>query len=384
MELTYETTYQAAGKVADTIASILLKHQTAAFENGEQNLAAVPEAWVVEKMIDVAFWASLRKEEGSATKLSLAFLPPSQAGKPLLFAQPLQLNSKTLSKLAPGVERAGVHVGVWHKGTELYIWGTTIKLPDYCFVLDVSEPALLVVKQRRIIGLGKFMNVAVLRGDQVKVVDENSGLLPDSPAILTSLLGLSYSAVWNDPVNVLIQIAVSMRAHGRGGILLVTPSRHDKWKNSIVHPLQYPVVPAFSGVADLVGQNCNKVSVSDIYWQNALRREVENITGLTAVDGATVINDRHQLLTFGAKIMRAHDAAPVEQVLFMEPVMDGSPRLLHPSSLGGTRHLSAAQFVHDQRDSLALVASQDGYFTVFSWSKEADMVQAHRIDVLLL
>lgn len=384
MELTYETAYQAAGKVADTIASILLKHQTAALENGERNLASVPEAWVVEKMIDTAFWASLRKEEGNATKISLAFLPPSQAGKPLLFAQPLPLNPKTLSKLAPGVERAGVHVGIWYKGEELYIWGTTIKLPDYCFVLDVSEPALLVVKQRRIIGLGKFMNVAVLRGDQVKVVDENSGLLPDSPPILTSLLGLSSSAVWNDPVNVLIQIAVSMRAHGRGGILLVVSSRHEEWKGSLIHPLQYPVVPAFSGVADLVSSNCNNKNGSDIFLQNALRREVENVTGLTAVDGATVINDRHQLLTFGAKITRAHNSTRAEQVLLMEPVMDGSPRLIHPSSLGGTRHLSAAQFVHDQRDSLALVASQDGYFTVFSWSDHAEMVQAHRIDVLLL
>ena len=41
---------------------------------------------------------------------------------------------------------------------------------------------------------------------------------------------------------------------------------------------------------------------------------------------------------------------------------------LHPSQLGGTRHLSAAQFVYDQRDASALVASQDGRFTIFQWS----------------
>jgi len=382
MELIHETTYQAAGKVSDVIETHFLKHLAAAKENGEEDLACLPDAKIVEKIIDVAFWASLRKEEGASTKISLAFLKPSQAGKPLLFERRLPLNSKVLSKLAPGVERAGVHVGVWHDGDELYIWGTTIKLPNYCFVLDVSEPALLVVKQRRIIGLGKFTNVAVLRGDQVKVVDENSGLLPDSPAILTSLLGLSSSALWNDPVNVLIQIAVSMRAHGRGGILLVTPSTHDNWRASIIHPLQYPIHPAFTGVTDLVQRDDG--TASDIYWQNALRREVENITGLTAVDGATVINDRHALLTFGAKIARADYSTPVEQMQFMEPVIGGSPILIHPSSIGGTRHLSAAQFVHDQHDALALVASQDGYFTVFSWSEQVQMVQAHRIDVLLL
>jgi hypothetical protein len=55
-----------------------------------------------------------------------------------------------------------------------------------------------------------------------------------------------------------------------------------------------------------------------------------------------------------------------------------------PAQLGGTRHLSAAQFVHDQQDAIALVASQDGRFTVFAWSPCEGTVHAHRIDALLL
>src|SRR3954471_23966652 len=204
MELLYKSTYKAASEVAGTIEEHFRKHHEAARANGEEDLAAMPNANIIENMIDVAFWASLGREEGNNTKISLAFLQPCQAGKPLLFEQRLPLNVKVLTKLAPGVERAGVHVGVWHDGEELYIWGTTIKLPNYCFVLDVSEPGLLVVKHRRLVGLGKFTNVAMLKGDQVKVVDENSGLLPDSPDILTSLLGLNSSPLWNDPVNVLI------------------------------------------------------------------------------------------------------------------------------------------------------------------------------------
>jgi DNA integrity scanning protein DisA with diadenylate cyclase activity len=54
------------------------------------------------------------------------------------------------------------------------------------------------------------------------------------------------------------------------------------------------------------------------------------------------------------------------------------------TELGGTRHLSAAQFVHDQRDALAFVASQDGRFTVFAWSPTKQRVHGHRIEVLLL
>jgi hypothetical protein len=382
MELTHESTYQAATKVCGIVASHFDKHLACAEKNGEEELATAPSEKIIEIIIDVAFWASLRKEEGYVTRISLAFLQPEQAGKPLLFERRIPLTAKALTKLAPGVERAGVHVGIWHDEDGLYIWGTTIKLPNYCFVLDVSEPGLLVIKHRRLSGLGKFTNVAMLKGDQVRVVNEDIGQLPDSPEILTNLLGLNASVVWNEPVNVLIQMAVSMRAHKRGGILLVVPSAHDNWRESIIHPLQYPVSPSFSGVADLIRKDGN--IVSEIYWQNALRREVENVTGLTAVDGATVINDEHELIAFGAKITRANRSTPVELIRMSEPVMGGNTMILHPSGIGGTRHLSAAQFVHDQRDALALVASQDGNFTVFSWTAEAEMVQAHRIDILLL
>jgi DNA integrity scanning protein DisA with diadenylate cyclase activity len=70
-------------------------------------------------------------------------------------------------------------------------------------------------------------------------------------------------------------------------------------------------------------------------------------------------------------------------VIVTEPVDDDGPMIVSPSLLGGTRHLSAAQFVHDQRDALALIASQDGRFTVFAWSPSASLVHAHRIEALL-
>jgi hypothetical protein len=67
-----------------------------------------------------------------------------------------------------------------------------------------------------------------------------------------------------------------------------------------------------------------------------------------------------------------------------EPIAGGAPDVVDPALLGGTRHLSAAQFVHDQRDAIALVASQDGHFTIFAWSPCEDMVHAHRVETLLM
>jgi hypothetical protein len=74
----------------------------------------------------------------------------------------------------------------------------------------------------------------------------------------------------------------------------------------------------------------------------------------------------------------------VERVLVSEPIEGGLLVTATPYQLGGTRHFSAAQFVQDQRDATALVASQDGRFTVFKWSPREDGVHAHRIEALLL
>jgi hypothetical protein len=67
-----------------------------------------------------------------------------------------------------------------------------------------------------------------------------------------------------------------------------------------------------------------------------------------------------------------------------EPIEGGEAAIVGASQLGGTRHLSAAQFVLDQRKAIALVASQDRRFTVFAWSPCEDSVHAHRVETLLL
>lgn len=377
-----EPTYQAARAVAATVETHFARHLAAARQRGEQELAPGPDAQTIEAIVDATFWASLRREEGHAPKISLAFLAPEQAEQPLIFERRLPLTPSILTKLAPAVERPGIHLGVWCERDELHVWGATRAIPSLCFVLEVVEPGLLVIKHRRSDGFGKFANVAVLKGDQVKVVDEQGASLPDCPALVTSLLGFTSPSSWNDSVNVLVQLAASMRAHGHGGSLLVVPAGTEAWRQSIVHPILYSIVPAFSGLADLMRQEVRERSQSR--WQGAVRRAVDSVAGLTAVDGATVISNQYELLAFGAKIRRSQGMAPVEQMIVTEPIVGYEAVVVHPVQNGGTRHLSAAQFAYDQRDALALVASQDGRFTIFAWSPCEEMVHGHRVDTLLL
>ncbi|RZK43582.1 MAG: hypothetical protein EOO90_03215 [Pedobacter sp.] len=375
-------TYQAAKLVASKVEAHFAKHLAEANAKGELDLAPQPPARVIEAILDAAFWSSLRKEEGHSPKISIAFLPPEQAGKPLIFSQRLKLNPNVLTKLAPGVERGGIHIGVWHDGYNLHIWGTTLNIPNYCFVVDVSEPGLLVIKHRRIYGFGKYTNVAVLKGDQIKIVEEKSAGNPDCPPMLLSLLDLTAHSYWNDSANILIQLAVSMRAHGRGGAVLLVPNNSDRWKQSVIHPLSYALEPSYNGLAHLVAKD--RPDASQIFWQTALKREVDHLAGLTAIDGATIITDKYELIAFGVKTGRANSSAHIQEVSFSEPISGGDAIVLHPAKTGGTRHLSAAQFVFDQPEAQALVASQDGHFTIYNWSPTLQMVQAHRIDTLLL
>ncbi len=343
----------------------------------------LPDVAAIEALIDAAFWTSLRREEGYVPTVSLALVRPEETPHPLRFTTPLALAPAVLSRVAPAVERPGIHLGVALNGDgkSLVVWGATRALPASCLVLEVAAPGLLVVKQHRGGEQTKYANIAVLEADQVKIIDEQASSLPDCPSLLSSLLGFDTPASWSDSVNVLVQLSVSMRAHRRGGLLLVVPSGSDRWRDSIVAPISYELSPAFSALADLMRQ---QVPHRDRLWQDALGRAVEGIAGLTAVDGATIVTDKHELLAFGAKITRRRGSPPVEQTTVTEPIEGGTADVVHPSSLGGTRHLSAAQFVHDQQDAVALVASQDGRFTVFAWSPCENMVHAHRVEVLLL
>lgn len=373
------TPYPAAAVVAPRIRDYFLRHTAAAHcEAG----APVPDAAVLESLINAAFWTSLRREEGFVPKMSLAYVPPNDDGHSMRFEQPMPLTPHTMAKVAPVVERAGIHLGVWTRDGEPYAWGTTRSIPTLGLVLEIVEPALLVVKHHRGEKTGKYVNVAVLEGDQVKLVDETASSLPDCPALVGSLLGFDSPKSWVGSMNVLVQLAVSMRAHGRGGLLLVVPSTSETWRDSMVAPMAYAISPPYRGLSELVREGVS--GRTGDRFQQSLREVVDVIAGLTAVDGAAVMTDSYELLAFGSKIARRRGSPQVEQVTVTEPVVGGEARTVTPAQLGGTRHLSAAQFVHDQRDAIALVASQDRRFTVFAWSPCSDQVHGHQVETLLL
>ena len=377
-----ERAYAVARLVAPRIQAHFSSHQQLDRRPGAVAVDTIPDEAAIEAMIDTAFWASLRREEAYLPKISLAFLTPGETDHPLVLERPLPLDPAVLTRVSPAVERPGIHLGVAYVDGQLQVWGTARTIPMNCFVAEVVEPGLIVVKHRRGHEAAKFVNVAVLEGDRIKVIDEQASAVPDCPTLLSTLLGFESGDGWNGSLNVLVQLAVSMRAHRRGGLLVVVPPGSSSWRDSIVQPIAYAVSPAFSELAQLVENGGG--GAHQRQWQDSLERAVDAVAGLTAVDGATLMTSTYDVLAFGAKIVRRRGQPQVEQMTVTEPVESNTPIVINPTTFGGTRHLSAAQFVHDQRDSVALVAGQDGRFTVFAWSPCIDMIHAHRIETLLL
>src|ERR1700753_3256090 len=128
--MTYRSAYQAAATVAPAIEAHFKRLLQLAGAEGETDLAPAPPLRVISSVIDVAFRASLRKEEGRSAKISLAYLTSALAGQPLVFEEPILLTPYVLAKLAPAVDRSGIHLGVWDNDGELYVWGTTRAMPD--------------------------------------------------------------------------------------------------------------------------------------------------------------------------------------------------------------------------------------------------------------
>ena len=371
--------YAAARSSAAGLVDYFARHAAAAEAHPSVG-SCLPDVGTVEALIDAAFWASLQREEGYVPEISLAFLPPKRAVRPLMLAQPMPLSPRAMGRLAPAVERPGIHLGVWRDDQGvLRVWGTTRAIPTFCFVLEVLGPGLLVVKHRVQDDSAKFRNVAVFEGEEVTVLSREDADASEHPAVLRSLL--APESAGDRSAEVLIRLAVSMRAHKRGGTLLVVPAGAQAWRDSIVQPVAYAVDPAFTELRDLVLEDSEE---DPIRGHESLGRVVDAVAGLTAVDGATVISDGYEVLGFGVKIQRPDGRPQVERVVVSEPVEGGAAAVVAPLQLGGTRHSSAAQFAQDQRDAVALVASQDGRFTIFAWSPREGMVHAHRVETLLM
>jgi hypothetical protein len=354
-------------------------------------------------LLNVSFWTSFKKEEGRAVTIAVKYVPPEEAYRPFLLKQAIPYTEENILRMSPVLQGAHVDLGVYRDhNDQLMIWGfdtgefSLTARPNLS--MHSLEPGLIRLA---------FADVNIIfTGTRIVCVDKNF-LYSNALAMLVGPTNLGPD---------IKEIITEMSAHRNGGTLLIVPE-HDGWSRSIKEPILYASDPPFdkakisrellNSLADYraryhheygrllrleerhIREHGTQAERLDIHhhqllvghrqrFDEALVRSLKLTSHLTAVDGAVIVNDDLKVLAFGAKI-KPLDTRQSPETLFVSESSTGSvPLEVSLLEFGGTRHQSAAQFVFDQRQSVAFVASQDGIITLLTWHEGVGSVAAVR------
>src|SRR5580704_4129178 len=96
-----QPSYPAARAAALRVHPHYVRHLATRPVEGDGILEFLPDVETIESIIDVAFWASLRREETYTPLVSLAFVAPTRMDTALIFERPVPLGSHALTRLGP-------------------------------------------------------------------------------------------------------------------------------------------------------------------------------------------------------------------------------------------------------------------------------------------
>ena len=354
-------------------------------------------------LINVAFWASFKKEEGRSVTIAVQYAPPDKAHRPFLLQHPLPYTDENLIRISPVLQRSTVECGVWKDDNDqLVIWGLNTSgfstVDGHPLGIYSREPGKMKIAFGR-------LNI-IVTGTRILFIDNNF-LYAHVPSPIAGKTDFGWDVE---------HIITAMYAHGSGGTFIIVPD-NDAWRLSIKEPLLYAASTPFDTVsvnremlefiADhpygsqkeyekffrrrgpwALGDPARDAELNTIHdhflsgqrqdFHEGLVRSLAFIGQLTAVDGAVIVNYDLKVLAFGAKIKPMHARKSPDMLFVSEPATGSVPEEVSLSEFGGTRHQSAAQFVFDQRQCVAFVASQDGIMTMLTWDEDAGRVAAVR------
>ena len=279
-------TYAAAGAVAPSVLGHLTLHVDAARNRGETGLGPVPDERAIARMIDAAFWASLRREEGMQPKISLAFLRRDEAAYPLVLERSIPLEAAALTRLAAIVERPGMHLGVAYQGSELLVWGRSA--PSRSTAASSRSPSracssssITAARRRPSSSTWRCCRATGQGGRRRRV--EPAGL----PVAADVAAGIRFA----------VDMGGQRQRAGaaRGLDACAWPRRRDAGGAG-----RHGCVAAIDGASAVVRslaavQRAGDLAsgpadgVSKRAWREELNRAVDAVAGLTAIDGATVM-----------------------------------------------------------------------------------------------
>ena len=246
--------YPAAHSVAPKVHAHFMRHTAEARTRGEQRARDDPRCRN-HRSADRRGVLGEPAPRGKLRPEDLAGVPGAAeaALHPLMFERPLPLEPARAG--ARGAGRRARRAFIWASGATTATCRSGARRARSRRCASWSRwprPDCSSIKHHRGDEAGKFVNVAVLEGDQIKIVDEQASSLPDCPPLLTSLLGIRFARLMGR-LGQRAGAAGRVDARARPGRRRCSwsPPDSDSWRESIVRPIPYAVVPAFAELAQL-------------------------------------------------------------------------------------------------------------------------------------
>lgn len=325
----------------------------------------LPSREDLAQLVNTAFWASLSKEENRSVRFNLGYYSvPTPPGEGVSFAAPLKYSVAALAKLAPSCGSNGaLLVCPGEDGLEIFgraaAWYSALEI-------KVLDPGQLVVR-------GSMNNVAAISGSEILFIRDY-------------LMGL-YGEIWDrfmtrtpdgkldveDERRVaLINAARRIRGLGHGGAIFVIAN--DDCLEKCISEFTYRAKEGVGALKEALDMDAELKAQGDLLtdgYATGIQAAAEDLAQMTQVDGAVLVREDLSLVGFGAKLTPAN-GNELETVYEVDPLHRSTANYFRVAeSLGGTRHRSAARFIQDNPDALAIVVSEDGVISCFV-SREVD------------
>lgn len=339
---------------------------------------SIPSVRQISQLINTIFWASLATEEGQYAKMAVVVMEAEGVDitKGIMFADAAPFSSSVLVKLSPALQVENSYLMVSFEETgRLRIRGLTQE--PFGLVIRATSPGNIVVSlSGEILAYLSPVQEPLLLGipNWVMQVGRFVGRLFEPNFELAEFLRF---------------LAEAMR-HGRGGTILIVPSSATGWRDSIKdgYLVEADNLRLMWSKKHWEEKSRETTDTDDLTYLDPLspeamnfRRAIAFIGGLTAVDGATILNDKYEVIGFGWKIIPQLDppAAIAVADLLGQPAAEET---IPFKEIGGTRHQSAASFANEHAESVAFVTSQDGRMTLFK-KEDYELRALRRCEVLL-
>lgn len=355
----------------------------------------------LSNILEVAFESTLQREEGRFHRFTI-IAEASSAGKrrkrgsrvtrkPYLFSRNLDYTIRNIRLLSTALDGTSTEIFVRldHESRPKIIgFGDDFEVEGW--VIESLDMGKMRFSVRFVVASTTVeVQIAIIDGTRIRFFDDTG----DSyRSVLTSVLCTSSlfdkfaDAITATPEQDLIQdyfkLIEWMSRHRHGGCLLFVTDA--KWKQCVQKPMILQCLPKYDEIKTWTsrrGEYWNfdgkdnipiEYSVADVNAEEALKR----LSQLTALDGATIITKDFEVLTFGANLKPVNAKRRPDLILCRSPFRNIPEKEVRFEEIGGTRHKSACQFVFDQRESVAIVASQDGHVSVIYWDDEIKKLRA--------